>query len=82
MSTWHVWGDYIHTRPARIGSARMISDGDDEARQTADAHGFQFDLRMRRGFEPWSAIFSADDDEGQEYAFAQCPVVRGWQRIG
>ncbi|HZZ63962.1 MAG TPA: hypothetical protein VFE17_00560 [Candidatus Baltobacteraceae bacterium] len=80
MSTWHVWGDYIHTRPERIGEAKLTRE-DDAARENANAGGFDFDLRVRRGFEPWAAVFTGEDDADQDAAFANCPIVRGWQRV-
>lgn len=80
MSTWHVWGDFIHTRPARIGSAQLARE-DGAARDKANEHGFDFDLRVRRGFEPWAAVFTCEDDVDQDAAFADCPIVRGWQRV-
>lgn len=80
MSTWHVWGDFIHTRPSRIGAARLARE-DDAARATANEDGFDFELRVRRGFEPWAAVFTGEDDVDQETKFAGCPVVRGWKRI-
>ena len=80
MSLWHVWGDYVHTRPECIGRARIAHD-DRGARKTADANGFDFERRLRNGFEPWAAEFTAEDDEGLEFAFASYPTVRGWKRM-
>lgn len=80
MHTWHVWGDYVHTRPERIGNAHRITDRDDEAKKTAATAGFDFDRRTRNGFEPWTATFEAESDRDQDFAFASYPTVRGWRR--
>jgi hypothetical protein len=82
MSTWHVWGDYVQTRPERIGSAKVVTGEDKAAEQTAKASGFDFDYRLRNGFMPWAATFAAEKDENQEFEFAAYPIVRGWQRVG
>lgn len=81
MTTWHVWGDYVQTRPERIGNAQMVNGEDKPAQRTAQAHGFDFDYRLRNGFMPWAATFQSDRDEDQEFEFAAYPIVRGWQRI-
>ena len=81
MSNWHVWGDYCHTRPARIGDA-VLTREEGRARKTADANGFDFDRRLRNGFEPWAAQFESKDDARIEFEFASCPTVRGWKRVG
>jgi hypothetical protein len=80
MQTWHVWGDYVHTRPERIGAAHLVSGKDDAARHTAEAGGFDFEQRTRNGFEPWTATYQGDEDDGQEFAFASAPTVRGWRK--
>ena len=81
MATWHVWGDFIHTVPERIGTAHR-QDGDAAARATAKDAGFDLDRRERNGFEPWAAVFAGNgDDESQEFAFAAYPIVRGWRRV-
>jgi hypothetical protein len=81
MFKWHVWGDFAHTRPEQIGAATAISEDDRAARKTAEDHGFDFDRRMRNGFEPWATTFVAENDENQEFEFASYPIVRGWQRL-
>jgi hypothetical protein len=81
MFKWHVWGDFALTRPKRIGAASAIDDPDRDARAAAQQHGFDFDRRMRNGFEPWAATYGSDTDEGQEFEFASCPIVRGWKRV-
>jgi hypothetical protein len=81
MAAWHVWGDYIHTRPYEIGNAQLIANGDDVARGTARRAGFDFERRVRNGFEPWTATFDGGDGADQEFAFASYPTVRGWQRV-
>jgi hypothetical protein len=82
MATWHVWGDYVHTLPERIGGARLReAGGHGAAVKTAQAHGFDLERRLRNGFEPWAAVFESENDDGQEFAFANYPVVRGWQRL-
>jgi hypothetical protein len=80
MRTWHVWGDYCHTVPDRIGSARLVS-AEHSARNTAQANGFDFARRLRNGLEPWAAEFVCDDDDDIEFAFASYPTVRGWKKI-
>jgi len=81
MATWHVWGDFIHTAPQRIGNAERDS-ATDAARATAENAGFDFERRTRNGFEPWAAVFSGDgDDRSQEFAFAAYPTVRGWRKV-
>jgi hypothetical protein len=82
MNSWHVWGDYVQTRPERIGNAKVVTGEDRAAEQTAKAHGFDFDYRLRNGFMPWAATFAADKDDNQEFEFASYPIVRGWQRVG
>lgn len=81
MFKWHVWGDFTHTRPERIGNAAIAAGEYEAARKTADGKGFDFERRVRNGFEPWAAAYEADSDDGQEFQFAVCPVVRGWQRV-
>jgi hypothetical protein len=81
MSTWHVWGDYVQTRPERIGNAQLVSGEDRAAESTAKARGFDFDYRLRNGFMPWAATFRSEKDDDQEFAFAAYPIVRGWQRM-
>jgi hypothetical protein len=81
MSTWHLWGDYIHTRPDRIASANLVPGQDERARKTAEASGFDFERRTRNGFEPWAAAYQSEQDDGLEFAFASDPIVRGWARI-
>jgi hypothetical protein len=81
MKTWHVWGDYAHTLPQQIGSARILSPNDDSAKRTAEANGFDFERRVRNGFEPWAATFGSESDDHQEDAFAADPVVRGWKAL-
>jgi hypothetical protein len=80
VTVWHVWGDYVHTRPALIAGARVV-ENDRSARKTADANGFDFARRLRNGFEPWAARFVSDDDAEVEFAFAAYPTVRGWKKI-
>ncbi|HEV3153352.1 MAG TPA: hypothetical protein VGZ02_06095 [Candidatus Baltobacteraceae bacterium] len=80
MSKWHVWGDYIHTIPQRIGAAQLTDRDDPAARRAADAKGFDIERRTRNGFEPWAATYSAEEDDGLEFAFASFPTVRGWER--
>lgn len=81
MSTWHVWGDYVHTKPERIGNAQLIDGEDDAARKTAQTQGFDFERRTHNGFEPWAAAYRSERDDGQDFEFASYPVVKGWQRI-
>ena len=81
MQSWHVWGDYIHTRPEKIGEARMVAGHDAAARKTAESAGFDIDRRTRNGFESWTATFEAENDDGQEFEFSQAPTVRGWRRV-
>lgn len=80
MTAWHVWGDYVHTRPDEIAGARIV-ENDRGARKTADANGFDFARRLRNGFEPWAARFASDDDRDLEFAFASYPTIRGWKRL-
>ena len=61
MRVWHVWGDYCHTRPDSIGPARIVHDDRGRARKTAEANGFDFQRRLRNGFEPWAAEFAGDE---------------------
>ncbi len=75
MSKWHVWGDFLHTKPHRIGEYHLISEGG-SALTAAKREGFDFDKRTRNGFEPWAATFAGDG--GDEFAFASSPTVRGW----
>lgn len=81
MSTWHVWGDFIHTIPERIGEATRVTAHEHAAKKTAEAQGFDFDRRLRNGFEPWAAAFVSESDDGLEFQFASYPIVRGWQRV-
>lgn len=82
MATWHVWGDYIHTMPQQIGRAQRVSGEDAEARRTAEASGFDFDYRLRNGFEPWAAAFQADEGGAdQSFAFTASNTVRGYRRV-
>jgi hypothetical protein len=81
MTTWHVWGDFVHTLPQTIGDAMLIDGEDRAARQSADESGFDFERRMRNGFEPWAATFRSENDAGQEFAYASCPIVRGWKKL-
>lgn len=81
MTTWHVWGDYAHTLPEQIGSARLVSPSDDAAKRTAEANGFNFERRVRNGFEPWAATFASEGGDHQDDAFAADPVVRGWKAL-
>ena len=80
MSTWHVWGDYLHTRPHRIGQYELVSGNERAALATAKRSGFDFDKRMRNGFEPWAETFTSDERD-DEFAFASCPTVRGWRKV-
>ena len=82
MSIWHVWGDYYHTKPDRIGNARLLDGRDEAALKTAQAEGFDFEKRMRNGFEPWAAAYESDSDDGQDFAFAAYPIVKGWAKSG
>jgi hypothetical protein len=77
---WHVWGDYCHTRPDSIGRSRVVHDDNGRARKTAEAQGFDFQRRVRNGFEPWAAEFTGDDDGDLEFELASYPTVRGWKR--
>ena len=81
MIKWHVWGDFALTRPESIGAASAVAGEERSARETAERSGFDFERRIRNGFEPWAATYAAHDDDGQEFQFAACPVVRGWQKI-
>jgi hypothetical protein len=84
MKSWHVWGDYVHTMPKEIGCAAVLRGSEERARKVAEAHGFDFERRLRNGFEPWTATFTCDegvDAQQQEFAFASYATVRGWQRI-
>lgn len=82
MAIWHVWGDYVHTVPDRIGKASRVHGEEKAAQKTAEARGFGFKHRLRNGFEPWAAAFAADGDERDvEFEFASYPIVRGWQKI-
>ncbi len=81
MSMWHVWGDYVHTRPDLIGEARVIEGEQKAAEQTAKRNGFDFDRRVRNGFEPWAAAYSAENAGDQEFAFASHPIVRGFRLV-
>lgn len=81
MSTWHVWGDFVHTKPERIGDAYLVSDDRGRPRQTAEANGFDFMRRLHNGFEPWAAEFAAESDRGLEFALASYPTVRGWKLV-
>lgn len=82
MATWHVWGDYVHTLPDRIGDASLVRGQEKAAQKTAEARGFDFTHRLRNGFEPWAAAFSAEGEESDvEFEFASYPIVRGWLRL-
>jgi hypothetical protein len=81
LSTWHVWGDYIHTVPERIGNARRVESDPEAASVTARSRGFDFDYRTRNGFEPWAATFESTSDDGVEFSLASCAIVHGWQRV-
>ena len=82
MAVWHVWGDYVHTLPDRIGDAVRVYGEEKAAEETAETRGFAFTHRLRNGFEPWAATFWADgDDRAIEFEFASYPIVRGWQKI-
>lgn len=81
MARWHVWGDFRHTLPERIGDASLERPDDGAARRTADAQGFQFERRLQNGFEPWAALFVTEDDRDPEFDFAAYPIVRGWKRV-
>jgi hypothetical protein len=80
MATWHLWGDYVHTRPEQIAGARLVENASGP-RKTADANGFDFARRLRNGFEPWAAELVSDDDRDLAFAFASYPTIRGWKRI-
>jgi hypothetical protein len=82
VKRWYVWGDYVHTRPERIGNARQVAGHEAAARRTAESLGFDFADRLRNGFEPWTAAFEADGtEENQDFEFASYPTVRGWKRL-
>jgi hypothetical protein len=82
VATWHVWGDYVHTVPDTIGEASLVRGQEKAAQKTAEASGFDFKYRLRNGFEPWAAAFTADGkDDNVEFEFASYPIVRGWQKI-
>ena len=82
MATWHVWGDYVHTLPDRIGDATVLRGDEKAAQKTADARGFDFQRRLHNGFEPWAAAFTSEgDDRDVEFEFASYPIVRGWQKL-
>ena len=81
MSTWHVWGDYVHTMPRQIGEAQLEDGEDDAAARTAQDRGFDMERRIRNGFESWAARFYAERDDEVELAFASYPTVRGWQAV-
>ncbi len=82
MTIWHVWGDYVHTVPNAIGSATRDTTNDKSARATAKACGFDFETRMRNGFEPWAATFTGNGDPAaQEFAFSASGTVRGFKRL-
>ncbi len=70
MSTWHVWGDYVYTKPDCIGNAKIVRDQDRAAEKTAEANGFDFKKRVHNGFEPWAATYISEKDDDQEFAFA------------
>lgn len=82
VARWYVWGDYVHTKPERVGNARLIDGHEAAARSAAESAGFEFTERLRNGFEPWTAAFDSDgDDADQDFAFASYPTVRGWKRL-
>lgn len=82
MSTWYVWGDFVHTIPQQIGNARLQNRDDRSARKVADEHGFDLERRIRNGFESWAATYAAERDDGEiEFSFACFPTVRGWHRV-
>lgn len=79
---WYVWGDYVHTKPERIGSARFVEGHETAARRAAEGLGFDFEDRLRNGFEPWTGAFASDrEEDGQDFEFASYPTVRGWKRL-
>ena len=83
MTTWHVWGDYIHTIPERIGDATRVPGHEEAAKRTAQARGFDFDYRSRNGFEPWAAVFVCQNSDAgaQAHAFASGGTVKGWALV-
>lgn len=81
MRTWHVWGDYTHTRPQQIGTACIVAGKDEPARRTAKGCGFDLERRTRNGFEPWAATFQSESGADEEFAFASFPTVRGWREV-
>jgi hypothetical protein len=82
VALWYVWGDYVHTKPERIGNARHVAGHDAAARRAAESDGFDFAGRLRNGFEPWTAAFESEDSgNGQDFEFASYPTVRGWKRL-
>jgi hypothetical protein len=82
VNRWYVWGDYIHTKPERIGNARQIDGHETAARRAAESLGFDYADRLRNGFEPWTAAFELEGpEEDQDFEFASYPTVRGWKRL-
>lgn len=82
MGLWYVWGDYVHTKPERIGNARQVEGHEAAARRAAESLGFDFAERLRNGFEPWTAAFASEAAESdQDFEFASYPTVRGWKRL-
>lgn len=82
MGFWYVWGDYVHTKPERIGNACEVEGHETAARRAAQNLGFDFDDRLRNGFEPWTAAFACEGAENdQDFEFASYPTVRGWKRL-
>jgi hypothetical protein len=58
-----------------------VHDDHGRARKTAEAQGFDFQRRVRNGFEPWAAEFTGEDDGDLEFELASYPTVRGWKRL-
>ncbi|MGH7736273.1 MAG: hypothetical protein ACREMP_00125 [Candidatus Tyrphobacter sp.] len=79
MTRWHVWGDFVHTLPDRIGEATLAARDDPSARASANASGFDFERRLHNGFEPWAAVFESATEA--DSPFADSPIVRGWRRL-
>jgi len=82
LGFWYVWGDFVHTKPERIGHARQVDGHEAAARRAADGSGFDFGERLRNGFEPWTTAFASEGNEDhQDFEFASYPTVRGWKRL-